>query len=309
MEQNSVQNNKQDFIPSPNIVTQIRNDRKLAYTHFLGVGKVIEADSEYEMGIKSKRDILEQKLVTGYDGYGGVHDNLMWNPQAGFTYFTLNNKFVIENTKTREQTVVPTSTVQLSCMAMTIDGRYLAVGEGSQNKQGGAFVYIYDIEKKQKMNPLTFHQKGVQSIAFTNDNKYLVSLGVQGENMVCVFEISSGLVVANTVVGGDIPQNQIKIDPFVSDGSAYQFFTVGNDASLSQYRYETGGQCFCNSISTPEKLKGINFLTVDFTHYLPAPVSTYYVLIGTDDGTIVVFDQTKLNEDGKPGAYVDIGMR
>jgi hypothetical protein len=25
--------------------------------------------------------------------------------------------------------------------------------------------------------------------------------------MVCVFEISSGLVVANTVVGGDIPQN------------------------------------------------------------------------------------------------------
>mgnify|MGYP000930972993 FL=1 len=57
------------------------------------------------------------------------------------------------------------------------------------------------------MNPLTFHQKGVQSIAFTNDNKYLVSLGVQGENMVCVFEISSGLVVANTVVGGDIPQN------------------------------------------------------------------------------------------------------
>ena len=111
MEQTSVQNNKQDFIPSPNIVTQIRNDRKLAYTHFLGVGKVIESDSEYEMGIKSKRDILEQKLVTGYDGYGGVHDNLMWNPQAGFTYFTLNNKFVIENTKTREQTVVPTSTV------------------------------------------------------------------------------------------------------------------------------------------------------------------------------------------------------
>jgi hypothetical protein len=32
-------------------------------------------------------------------------------------------------------------------------------------------------------------------------------------------------------------------------------------------------------------------------------------LIGTDDGTIVIFDQTKLNEDGKPGAYVDIGMR
>ena len=178
MEQSSVMNNKQDFIPSPNIVTQIRNDRKLAYTHFLGCGKTIESDFEYEQGIKSKRDILEQKLVTGYDGYGGVHDNLMWNPQAGFTYFTLNNKLVIENTKTREQSVFCNSGVQLSCMAMSVDGRYLAVGEGSQNSQGGANIYIYDIEKRQKISSLAFHQKGIQSMAFSYDNKYLISLGV-----------------------------------------------------------------------------------------------------------------------------------
>lgn len=55
----------------------------------------------------------------------------MWNPQAGFTYFTLNNKLIIENTKSREQTVFSNSEVQLSCMAMTVDGKYLAVGEGS----------------------------------------------------------------------------------------------------------------------------------------------------------------------------------
>jgi len=45
---------------------------------------------------------MEQKLIIGYDGFGGVHDNLAWNVSAGFTYFTLNNKFIIENTKTRE---------------------------------------------------------------------------------------------------------------------------------------------------------------------------------------------------------------
>lgn len=51
---------------------------------------------------ESRQQLLEQKLVSGYDGFGGVHDNLAWNVTGGFTYFTLNNKVIIENTKTRE---------------------------------------------------------------------------------------------------------------------------------------------------------------------------------------------------------------
>jgi WD40 repeat protein len=131
----------------------------------------------------------------------------MWNVQGGFTYFTLNNKLIIENTKTREQTVFSSSGVQLSCMAMSVDQKYLAVGEGSQNKQGGANIYLYDIEKKKKINTLPFHQKGIQSMAFSYDNKYLISLGVQGESMLAIFEISSGTVVAQSVILGNVPQN------------------------------------------------------------------------------------------------------
>jgi hypothetical protein len=39
MEQGSVQDNQRNFAESPNIVTQIRNDRKLTYNHYLGCGK------------------------------------------------------------------------------------------------------------------------------------------------------------------------------------------------------------------------------------------------------------------------------
>ena len=129
MEQGSVVDNQRHFNPSPNIITQIRNDRKLTYNHYLGCGKTM--DQDFEMEDKKMPKLLEQKLVTGYDGYGGVHDNLIWNVQGGFTYFTLNNKVIIENTKTREQTVFCQSGVQLSCMAVSTDGRYLAVGEGT----------------------------------------------------------------------------------------------------------------------------------------------------------------------------------
>jgi hypothetical protein len=50
----------------------------------------------------TKGQLLEQKLINGYDGYGGVHDNLYWNITGGKTYFTLNNKLIIEDTKSRE---------------------------------------------------------------------------------------------------------------------------------------------------------------------------------------------------------------
>ena len=58
-----------------------------------------------------KHNTIDQKLVNGYDGFGGVHDNLLWNVTGGFTYFTLNNKLIVENTKSREQTVFADSTV------------------------------------------------------------------------------------------------------------------------------------------------------------------------------------------------------
>lgn len=68
---------------------------------------------------------------------------------AGFTYYTLNNKLIVENTKTREQTVLADATVQLSCIAG--NDKYVAVGEGSPGSQGqGAQAYLYNVETKRR---------------------------------------------------------------------------------------------------------------------------------------------------------------
>jgi hypothetical protein len=58
MEQASVIKNQKDFDHSPNVVTQMRNDRKLAYNHFLGCGKSIESSYDIEQSSK-KKDLLE----------------------------------------------------------------------------------------------------------------------------------------------------------------------------------------------------------------------------------------------------------
>jgi hypothetical protein len=139
-------------------------------------------------------------------------------------------------------------------------------------------------------------------MAFSFDNKYLISLGVQGENMLSIFEISSGVVVKNSVILGNIPQNQIKVDPFV-ESSHIQFVTVGNNACLTIWRYDTDSHTLSDfSVAAPEKLLNTNFLSIDFTQYLPAPVSTYYIMIGASDGSLIPYDQQK-------NQYVDLGTR
>ena len=204
LDQANVNFQNNEFYDTPVFVKQMRDDRKLTYNHYCDCIKKKDMDGDTQssfMNFSNDRgQILDQKLIHGYDGYGGVHDNLVWNVTGGFTYFTLKNKMIIENTKTREQTVFADSLVQLSCLASSVDHKLIAVGEGSINPQGISLIYLYDTEKKKLLNRLTFHQKGVQSMTFSTDSKYLITLGVQGEDALAIWDISSGLVVKSALL-------------------------------------------------------------------------------------------------------------
>ena len=210
------------FLESPNIVKHIREDRKLTYNHYADCSQKsdkhqpVDIEAQHFMnfaGGETKSMALEQKLINGYDGFGGVHDNLLWHGTAGLTYYTLNNKLIIEAAKneSREQTVLADASVQLSCLAAS--EKYIAVGEGSPGSHTDAdgvsiaVAYIYHIETKRPFNKhLSFHRKGIQSMAFSSDSKYLVTLGVQGDDTVAVWDVSSGQT--GTVIASSPIQNQ-----------------------------------------------------------------------------------------------------
>lgn len=52
---------------------------------------------------ESEDKVVEPTIINGYDGYGGVHDNIVWLQQDGEMIYTFHNKVIIENSKTREQ--------------------------------------------------------------------------------------------------------------------------------------------------------------------------------------------------------------
>ena len=96
------------------------------------------------------------------------------------------------------------ATVQLSCIAGSVNEKFIAVGEGSTNAQGNAVAYLYNVETKKLQTRLTSHQKGIQSMAFSYDSKYLITLGVQGDDMLAIWDISSGSATGTVVKSATI---------------------------------------------------------------------------------------------------------
>jgi len=82
---------------------------------------------------KGKDITLVPKILGGYDGFSGVHDNLKWILKDGLIIYTMNNKIIFENTKSREQNIIIQSSVRFSTMAISEDGKTIAVAEGEAN--------------------------------------------------------------------------------------------------------------------------------------------------------------------------------
>jgi hypothetical protein len=63
--------------------------------------------------------------------------------------YTLHNKVIFENTKSRDQTVLTDSTTQLSTLVLSNDKSLIAVGEGKPNKTGNSYIYLYTTKDRK----------------------------------------------------------------------------------------------------------------------------------------------------------------
>ena len=111
-------------------------------------------------------------------------NNLVFNKKDKWYAYTVNNKVIIEFLENERREVILTdSKDELSCLIMSPDGKHLVAGVGCTNREEYAPIYVYEIESrnynlyfslKKKLN---FHFKGVQYLAISPDNKYMISIG------------------------------------------------------------------------------------------------------------------------------------
>mmetsp|Transcript_6499 Transcript_6499/g.24427 ORF Transcript_6499/g.24427 Transcript_6499/m.24427 type:complete len:620 (-) Transcript_6499:219-2078(-) len=147
---------------------------------------------------------MKLHTVIGFDGT--VPSGLTLHPSRQHILYPLGSTLIIKNLL---ETAKSGSTAKdssrflkghngpISCVAMSQTGRYVASGQ-STHMGFKASVIIWDYESGQIVHKLQLHKVKVQSLAFSADEKYLLSIGGEDDGNVTVWDVQSGKAICGT---------------------------------------------------------------------------------------------------------------
>lgn len=116
----------------------------------------------------------------------------------------------------------------VSCLNLSKDFKFLLVGSASFNDKEISNIYVIDCKTFEIVKTLAFHTRGVQSISFSSNRKYIVSIGNCKECTVAIWEWPSGKLLASSYTLDRI--NDVKISEIVHiSENQLEFCTVGRD--------------------------------------------------------------------------------
>ncbi len=112
---------------------------------------------------------------------GNVPGGLLVHPDSNHLIYPLGNTVVIEDLmSTRQdrsrQEFLSGHTNNVSCLAVSKSGRFVASGQVT-HMGFKADVIVWDFERKTLYQKLTLHKVKVQALAFSPNDKFLVTLG------------------------------------------------------------------------------------------------------------------------------------
>jgi len=120
----------------------------------------------------------------------------------------------------------------VTCLALSPSGKYIASGQYGEHSD----VFVYDYTEKRVVFQLEEHDKGLQVLAFSQDEKVLVTIGVAEDNNMIFWDLSNGCIIASS---NKLPLNT-KCASFMGfvkdikrrDTHRYQLCTAGADGVM-----------------------------------------------------------------------------
>uniref|UniRef100_A0AAR2K9A7 WD repeat domain 90 n=1 Tax=Pygocentrus nattereri TaxID=42514 RepID=A0AAR2K9A7_PYGNA len=129
---------------------------------------------------------LSLKAVVGYNGNG--RSNMIWNPDTGLFVYSCGCVVVAENLHSGSQRHWLGHSEEISTLAVTHDAQVLIVASASG---GGALskslICIWNIQDGSRRNSVSYHKGSVQSLAFSRDDLYFLSVGDFEESVVALW--------------------------------------------------------------------------------------------------------------------------
>ena len=143
---------------------------------------------------------LNLMAVIGFNG--GVIDGLILHPDNETIIFPLGSQIVVRNVLTRQDQFLKGHTNYVSALTLSNSGKYLASGQKTYSGFK-ADIIIWDLERMSLIHRFSIHKYLIQSLSFSFDEKYLVSLGGAEDNYLIVWEIESGKAICGSTAGTD----------------------------------------------------------------------------------------------------------
>lgn len=142
---------------------------------------------------------------------------------AGLTTFSSNIVYcagciaVVYNPESNKQEKFFTVGKAISCLAISTNGMYLAIAERGHQPT----ITVWNIETQELFTTLHGHQHGVGQIAFSPDDRYLISVGFKHDKQLLLWDWLQSKVISCQKVG-----NKVNAVCFAPDSS--YFITCGD---------------------------------------------------------------------------------
>jgi len=111
---------------------------------------------------------------------GNVPGGLLAHPNKKDLIYPLGNTIVVKNIATGAQQFLSGHTDNVSCVALSKSGKYVASGQ-STYMGFKADVIVWDFENMSLYCRLVLHKVKVEDLAFSPNEKYLATLGGQDD--------------------------------------------------------------------------------------------------------------------------------
>ncbi|XP_050346476.1 cilia- and flagella-associated protein 52 [Nymphalis io] len=167
---------------------------------------------------------LEPYAIIGFDG--SAIRGLKVHPDGEHIIYPMGNKVCIQEWKTKKMYFLSGHTNSVSTVAVSSKGTF--IGSGQINHIGfKASAKLWDFKNKTMIGSHELHKVRVEALAFSSDERYMISLGGRDDGCVvlwdCVAGAATGTAAAARLTTGDamtLSPLSLRVNSFVTGGDS-----------------------------------------------------------------------------------------
>ncbi|XP_052262541.1 WD repeat-containing protein 90-like isoform X2 [Dreissena polymorpha] len=227
------------------------------------------------------------KSVIGYNG--NARNNMVWHPDTGLFVYTSGNTIILEDLNTNSQKHLAGHVEEISSVALQNDCQVLASASGSFDMSGSQ-ICIWDLPSLVCKKVLTHHEYDIVCLAYSRDDKFLISVGDYRDCTIVVWSTQSYCILTTSKAAS--PIHHLRWDPYTVN----EFSSVGQNGTVLFWLLDETTSNIGLNVHEGEvpddllykKSMGLRKECVEFTCSVYAGDSTLYT--GTDNGKVAAWD-------------------